>query len=423
MKKKICIVGVGYVGLPLCVEFSKHFKVIGYDTNKKRVASLKKNLDLNNDLKKEELKILKKNKILFTDKLEENKDIDIFIITVPTPINKNKEPELSFLKSATQKVGKILKKNDLVIYESTVFPGTTDEICIPILEKNSGLKINNDFYVGYSPERLSPGSKSHGLKDIIKITSGSNKYALKEVNNLYKKIILKGTFKANNIRIAEAAKVVENTQRDINIAFINELVLLFSKLNINTSEVLDAAGTKWNFAKFQPGLVGGHCIAVDPYYLNYIGKKNGYIPKLIKPARNINDSMAEYVTSKTLKSLLTRKFKLKSSKVLILGFAYKENCSDTRNTPVYKIYNKLKKKIKCVDILDPNVSAKSVRKNFKISINIGIKKSYDAIILTVPHKNIFSYLKKFTYNFKKKKNFVIDVKYCLKNKSYDVISI
>lgn len=423
MKKKICIVGTGYVGLPLCLEFSRHFKVIGFDVDKKRILSLRDDSDLNNDLGKKELKILKKNKVLFTDKLEKNLNIDFFIVTVPTPVNQKKEPDLKHVISASKKIGRVLKKNNLVIYESTVFPGTTEDICIPILEKYSGLRLNKDFFVGYSPERLSPGSKKHGLKDIIKITSGSNNLALKQVDELYKMIISKGTFKAKSIKIAEAAKVIENTQRDINIAFINELVLLFSKLNINTSQVLKAAETKWNFVKFQPGLVGGHCIAIDPYYLQYIGKKNGYNPKLINPARKVNDSMAKHVVDKTLMTLTSRGFKKKNSKILILGFAYKENCSDTRNTPVIEIYKKLKSKVKLVNVIDPNVDRNFVRKNFKILINKKNKTSYDAIIFAVPHKNIFSYLKRYTKQFKKKKNFVLDIKYCLNTNLYDVVTI
>ena len=423
MKKTICIIGTGYVGLPLCIEFSKFFKVIGYDVQKERILSLKKNYDTNKEIEKNKLKILKKNKVIFTDRMSKDNNIDVFIITVPTPINKKKKPELKHVISATKKIGKILKKNNLIIYESTVFPGTTEDICIPILEKSSGLKINNDFYVGYSPERLSPGNKNHGLKDIIKITSGSNNYALNQVDNLYKKIVSKGTFRAKNIKVAEAAKVIENTQRDINIAFINELVLLFSKLNINTPEVLKAAETKWNFAKFQPGLVGGHCIAVDPYYLHYIGSKKGYKPKLIIPARKVNDNMSNHVVSKTLKILRTRNFKLKDSKILILGFAYKENCSDTRNTPIYNIYKRIKDKVKIVDIIDPNVRIEQVAKDFGIKINFQNTNSYDAIIFAVPHKNIFSLLKKYTKNFKKNKNFVIDIKYCLKNIKKDIIPI
>ena len=423
MKKKICIIGTGYVGLPLCVEFSKHYKVIGYDIDKNRILSLKKNLDSNKDININELRILKKNKVFFTNRISKNQNIDIFIITVPTPINKKKVPNLNYVISATKKIGKILKNNNLVIYESTVFPGTTEDICIPILEKNSGLKINKDFFVGYSPERLSPGSKNHGLKDIIKITSGSNRYALNQVDKLYKKIVTKGTFKVKNIKIAEAAKVIENTQRDINIAFINELVLLFSKININTSEVLAAAETKWNFAKFQPGLVGGHCIAVDPYYLQYIGEKKGYKPELIIPARKVNDSIAKHVVDVTLRSLHSRGLKIEMSKILILGFAYKENCSDTRNTPVFEIYKRLNAKVNIVNIIDPNVNSKTVQKNFKIKINNKDTNIYDAIIFAVPHDNIFSLLHKYTKNFKKGKNFVLDIKYCLKNYKFDIIPI
>lgn len=424
MKKKICILGIGYVGLPLAIEFSKNNHVIGFDTNKKKIKILNKGIDPNNDLRKEELKILKKKKNLkFSYFLSDISDCNIFIITVPTPIYKNKNPDLKFIISATKSIAKILKKGDIVIYESTVFPGTTEDICVPILERISKLKLNEDFYVGYSPERLSPGSKNHGLKNIIKITSGSNKYALAVIDDLYKGIIKQGTYPVKSIKIAEAAKVIENTQRDINIAFINELAQLFSSLKINTNEVLQAASTKWNFSKFQPGLVGGHCIAVDPYYLQYIGKRSGYNSKLIKASRSINDSMSKFVSNKLLNNLKLRKFNIKKSKVLLLGFAYKENCSDTRNTPVFSIYKYLINKIKTIDIFDPNVNAKDIKKNFNLSITKNLNKNYDAIIFSVPHNNIFKYLSKLTKKFKPGKNFVIDIKYVLKNKKYDVIPI
>jgi len=422
--KTICVFGVGYVGLPLAIEFSKKFKVIGYDNDIEKIKKLKSGIDINNDLKKEEIKVLRKRENLrFSSSLKDIIISSIFIITVPTPIKKNKKPDLSYVKSATKEIGKILKKGDLVIYESTVYPGTTDDICIPLLENNSGLKLNKDFHVGYSPERLSPGNKSHGLKNIIKITSGSDLIALKKVDNLYKKIINKGTYKAESIKVAEAAKVIENTQRDINIAFINELVFLFSKLNINTNEVLKAAETKWNFARFQPGLVGGHCIAVDPYYLEYIAEKKGYKSKLIRPSRRINDKMANFVCNKTMFNLKKRGFNIKKTRILILGFAYKENCSDTRNTPIYNIYKNLINKVKKVDIFDPIVNQEQVFKKFKIKIINKITLKYQAIIFAVPHNEIFSHLKKCVSSFKRGKNFVIDIKYVLKSKKYDVISI
>lgn len=346
---KLCVFGVGYVGLPLSIEFSKKFKVIAYDKNKIRIRNLKNGIDINNDLELKEKKKLKSNKNLsFTSNLKEVLNCNVYIITVPTPILKNKKPDLKHVINASKKISLLLKKNDLVIYESTVFPGTTEKICVPILEKGKGLKLNKDFHVGYSPERLSPGDNSHGLKKVVKVTSGSSPKALKKTDNLYKKIIGKGTFKASSIKVAEAAKVIENTQRDVNIAFINELVYIFDKLNISTNEVLKAASTKWNFVNFQPGLVGGHCIAVDPYYLNYISEKNNYKPKLIKPSRNINDEMSFFVSKKIVRELNKFTKKINLLNILILGFAYKENSSDTRNSPIFNIYKSLtKKKMQC----------------------------------------------------------------------------
>lgn len=419
-KIKICIIGIGYVGLPLALEFSKNFKVLAYDVDKKRISSLKLGIDNYNDLELNESKKLLNNKNLdFSSNSKQIGECNVYIITVPTPIFKNKLPNLKAIINSTKEISFFLKKNDLVIYESTVYPGTTREICIPILEKNSQLKLNKDFFVGYSPERLSPGDSFHGLKNVIKITSGSNKKTLEIVDKLYKSIIPKGTFKASSIEVAEAAKVIENTQRDINIAFINELVFILNKLNLSTKEVLEAASTKWNFINFKPGLVGGHCIAVDPYYLHYISKKKNYIPKLIRPARNINDNMAFFI-SKKINNELNLRFGLKKKKILILGFAYKENSSDTRNSPVYQIYKSLRKYENSVDIIDPIVNKKNVFRDFKIKINKKIKSKYDCIIFAVPHKEIIksfnsylSYLKS-----KKKNSFVFDIKYTLNKKNY-----
>ena len=298
--KKIGIIGLGYVGLPLALEFSKKYSVIGYDRNLKRIEYLKKKLDINNDLQKDEINILKNSKNLsFTSSDKDLFQCNIFIVSVPTPIYKNKDPDFRSLISATKTISNYLKKNDLVVYESTVYPGATEEICKPILE-SAGFILNKDFYIGYSPERLSPGDPKHGLKKIIKITSGSNPYARKLVDKLYKSIIPKGTYSVSSIKIAEAAKVIENIQRDVNIALINELAITFSKLKINTHEVLKAAETKWNFVRFQPGLVGGHCIAVDPYYLYFKSKKEGYDSRLIPMSRKINDKMSNFVVNKFL---------------------------------------------------------------------------------------------------------------------------
>ena len=412
--RKIAIIGLGYVGLPLSLEFSKKNFVIGYDNNKKRISSLQKRTDSNEDLQKNEKEILKKSKNLyFTDNHKKLSDCEIFIITVPTPVKKNKNPDLTYLINATKIVSKYLKKKDLVIYESTVFPGATEEICKPILERGSKLKLNNDFYIGYSPERLSPGDLKHGLRKIIKITSGSNNKAAKIVDNLYKSIIPKGTFLTKSIKVAEAAKVIENIQRDINIAFINELVINFSKLGIDTNEVLRAASTKWNFAKFQPGLVGGHCIAVDPYYLFYKSKKAGYINKLIPLARRINDNMSTFVVKKFI-SILKKNFSNKKLKVLIMGLAYKENSSDTRNSPIFYIYNQLKTKkaIKTLHIYDPLVKKTNLEN--KINKIETLKMKYDGIILAVPHKKIIDQYERFNKKFTHKKTKILDVKYMIK---------
>jgi len=414
--KKIAIIGLGYVGLPLSLEFSKRNVVIGYDKNRLRIKSLKKKIDSNNDLQPNEKIVLKKNKnLIFTDKHKEISGCKIYIITVPTPVKKNKTPDLSYLVGATKVVSKYLKKNDLVIYESTVYPGATEEVCQPILENISKLSINKDFYLGYSPERLSPGDLKHGLKKIVKITSGSNYKAAKMVDSLYKSIIPKGTYLTKSIKIAEAAKVIENTQRDINIAFINELAINFSKLGISTNEVLKAASTKWNFVKFQPGLVGGHCIAVDPYYLFYKSKKAGYVNKLIPLARKINDHMSSFVVKK-FNYILKKNFLKKKLKILIMGLAYKENSSDVRNSPVFEIYNQLKNKtnIKMLHVYDPLVKNKEIK--YKIKKIDKLKTKYDGVILAVPHNKIIRDYHKLNKKFTHEHTKILDIKYMLKMK-------
>ena len=423
MKLKIGIIGLGYVGLPLAISFSKKYQVIGFDLNKKRINSLSNVIDCNLDLQNKELSILKKKKINFTHNEKDLKKINFYIITVPTPVNKSKKPEFKYLINASKLVGKYLKKNDIVVYESTVYPGATDEICIPVLEKISGLKINKDFYVGFSPERLSPGDNSHGLEKITKITSGSNPKSSKIIDKIYKSIIKRGTFLVSSIKAAEATKIIENTQRDLNIAFVNELTQIFHRLNLNTKEILDAAATKWNFLKFQPGLVGGHCIAVDPYY--FLKKCNDikYKNKLILPARSVNDSMTNFVCLRTLGLIKNLKRKVKKTKILLMGFSYKENSTDVRNTPVADIFNYLKKKgISELDIYDPIVNKMEVLKKFKIKVNDKIDKKYDIIILCVPHKKIINFLnksiKKITYNGSK----IFDIKYVLK-KNKNIIQL
>jgi UDP-N-acetyl-D-galactosamine dehydrogenase len=380
----ICILGLGYVGLPLALEFAKKYQVIGYDKSKRRIDKLKKNIDCNNEFSKKELS--NKSDLLYTNNLREIEKSNIYIVTVPTPIKKNKLPDLSYLRSACADIGNVLDKNNYVIFESTVFPGATEEICIPILEKVSKLKLNKDFYCGYSPERINPGDKKHTLVDIIKITSGSNTKSSNFIDRLYRDIIKAGTYKASSIKIAEAAKVIENTQRDLNIAFVNELSIIFNKLNINTKEVLKAASTKWNFTNYKPGLVGGHCIGVDPYYLTYKAKKEGINPKIILSGREINDQMFKFIYKQIENQINKKNIKIKKPKVLIMGFSFKENCSDIRNTQVFNLYQLLRDKNFLIDIFDPISNKFDSKKVYNVELIRDLKKEYyDIILLLVGH--------------------------------------
>ncbi len=382
---KIAVLGLGYVGLPLAVEFGKKYQVWGFDISHERIRELKQGDDKTKEVGIDELK---QSKFLsFTANIDEIKTAQVFIVTVPTPIDKKNKPDLSPLISASKAVGGILKKDDVVIYESTVYPGTTEEICIPILENSSKLEINKDFYVGYSPERINPGDKNHKITDILKVTSGSNKASSDFIDQLYASIIPAGTFKATSIRVAEAAKVIENTQRDLNIALINELSHIFNKLDIDTYEVLEAAETKWNFLPFKPGLVGGHCIGVDPYYLTFKAQEMGYEPRVILAGRQINDEMAEYVSKNLIDMILSKNHILEKSKVLIMGFTFKEDCPDTRNTKIFDLYNFIESSgLKC-DIYDPVADCEEVYKNYKIRLIENISKNkYEAILIAVPHK-------------------------------------
>ena len=408
--KKISIIGVGYVGLPLAVEFSKIHKVVGFDLNSSRIEELNNHKDSTGEVASKELKTAKN--LIFSSDKNSISNSDFFIITVPTPIDKFKKPDLNFLKTACKLSGENLKKNSTVIIESTVYPGLTEEVCIPILEGISGLKINKDFFVGYSPERINPGDKEHRLIDIKKIVSGSNKIAKKKISKLYKSIIKAEVIEVSSIKVAEAAKVIENTQRDINIALMNELAVIFEKLDIDTKEVLDAASTKWNFLEFSPGLVGGHCISVDPYYLTYKAQEIGYEPEVVLAGRKINDSMGKRVADKVLK-LLRKKIKISSNtKVLIMGITFKENCSDIRNTKVLDIFKFLKKRNIKVDIFDPEADPIEVKKTYDIDLIKEEKKlkNYDAVIISVAH----SKFKKMKINkikkFCKSNNVIFDVK-------------
>ena len=382
-KKVISIIGLGYVGLPLAVAFAKKYKVIGFDINKKRIEELKKGYDRTREVSEKELKSVN---IKYTSDINDLKEANIHIITVPTPIDKHKNPDLRPLIEATKSVASILKKGDIVIYESTVFPGCTEEVCVPILEQVSGLVFNKDFFVGYSPERINPGDKKHTLTNIVKITSGSTKEIAKKIDKLYASIIEAGTYLAPSIKVAEAAKVIENAQRDINIAFVNELALIFDRLNIDTLEVLKAAGTKWNFIPFKPGLVGGHCIGVDPYYLAYKAKEVGYHPEVILAGRRINDYMGIFVANKVIKLMIKKSHVINKSKVLVLGITFKENCPDVRNSKVVDVINELKEFGCKVDVYDPVADKEEVKKEYNIDLLDKVDfKNYDAIILAVAH--------------------------------------
>ena len=384
-KRKIAIIGLGYVGLPLAVEFGKKYDTVGYDINSLRISQLCGGEDLTLELSPKQIE--QSTNLRFTSSLSDISDCNIFIVTVPTPIDDAKVPDLRPLISAANTVGSILKKGDLVIFESTVYPGATEEVCVPILEQQSGFKMNIDFGVGYSPERINPGDKVNTLTKIKKVTSGSSKIYAEEVNALYQSIVDAGTFLATSIKVAEAAKVIENIQRDINIGLINELSLIFQHLNIDTSEVLEAAGTKWNFLPFKPGLVGGHCIGVDPYYLTYKAQSVGYYPEVILAARRLNDNMSANVASRLVHKMLKLDIDVRNAKVLVLGFTFKEDCPDIRNTKVIDVIEELKKFNISVETVDPNVDADSAMKYYNLSINTSpSSKNYDAILLAVPHR-------------------------------------
>ncbi|MDC1137082.1 Vi polysaccharide biosynthesis UDP-N-acetylglucosamine C-6 dehydrogenase TviB [Candidatus Pelagibacter sp.] len=416
--KKIALIGLGYVGLPLAIEFGKKFKVIGFDISKDRINLLKKNEDPNLEISKKEF--LDSTHLSFSNTVDDIKDCNIFIITVPTPIYNNKMPDLTALKKSSQTVGSVLKKNDIVIYESTVFPGATEEFCVPILEKQSKLKFNTDFYCGYSPERINPGDKKHRLIDIKKVTAGSTPQIATEVDKLYKIIITAGTYKAESIKVAEAAKVIENTQRDLNIALINELALIFKKMNIDTEQVLNAACTKWNFLPFRPGLVGGHCIGVDPYYLTYKANKIGYYPEIILAGRKINDNMAAYVAKEVLKLMNSKDIQIAKANILIMGLTFKENCPDYRNSRVVDLIKEFKNFNCNVDVYDPLVDKKKFAYEYKIEvIEKPIKNKYDATIIAVAHDEFKSLTKKQIRAYGRPNHVLYDIKYLLKSNETD----
>ena len=408
----ICIVGIGYVGLPLSLAFSeKNFKVIGFDSSLKRIKELNRSKDINGEFSEEELNSSKN--IIFTNNSSDIIDSNIYIITVPTPINKVKNPNLKPLLKASKIVGKNLSINDIVIYESTVYPGCTEEECVPVLELYSGMTFNKDFFCGYSPERINPGDKIRKLKDIVKVTSGSNSETALKIDSLYKKIIEAGTHLAPSIKVAEASKIIENVQRDVNISLMNELAIIFNKIGIDTTDVLKASSTKWNFLNFKPGLVGGHCIGVDPYYLAYKSQQVGYTPNVILSGRKVNNKMGKHIAGNIKNLLQKNNKKPENCNAIILGVTFKENCSDIRNSRVFNLHKSLiKLKIK-VDLFDPHAINEEVIKNYKIKLINKINKKYDAIILAVAHDE---FLKMNLINFKKPNGIIYDVKSVLDKK-------
>ena len=418
MNKKIALIGLGYVGLPLAVEFGKKQQIIGFDIDKNRISQLLNAIDPTLELSNQELK--EAIHLSYTTNPDDIKECSIFIVSVPTPIDKHKRPDLTALEKSSETVGSVLKKGDIVIYESTVYPGATEEVCVPILEQQSGLKFNKDFYCGYSPERINPSDKKHTITNILKVTSGSTPEIATEVDELYKEIIVAGTHKTKSIKIAEAAKVIENTQRDLNIALINELALIFNKLNIDTEAVLEAAGTKWNFLPFRPGLVGGHCIGVDPYYLTQKANEVNYYPEIVLAGRRLNDNMGTYVADQVSKLMYKNKIHVGNSNVLIMGFAFKENCTDHRNTRVVDLFNQFKSFNCNVDIYDPWIDKDYAFKEHNIKLIDKPKNHYyDAIVIAVAHDKFKALSEKQIRAYGKDKHILYDIKYLLKASEVD----
>jgi UDP-N-acetyl-D-glucosamine/UDP-N-acetyl-D-galactosamine dehydrogenase len=416
---KIAVIGLGYVGLPLALEFGKKYPTVGFDINNDRVNQLNQGLDKTREVSNIDLlETLNNGNFIITNQISDLQDSTFYIVTVPTPTDKNNRPVLIPLIKASEIVGSVMKNGDIIIYESTVYPGVTEDECVPILEKVSNLKFNIDFFVGYSPERINPGDKEHTVTKILKVTSGSTPEIATIVDQLYKSIITAGTFKASSIKVAEAAKVIENSQRDINIAFVNELAKIFNLLQIDTNEVLEAAGTKWNFLKFKPGLVGGHCIGVDPYYLAQKAQENGYNPEIILAGRRLNDGMGKYIASEVVKLMIKKDIRIISSKILILGFTFKENCPDSRNTKVIDIVNELLNYETNLTIVDPLADPKKVYDEYNIISKIKIEENevYDAIIMAVSHKE---FLNIDFFKYRKKNSIVFDVKGILDKSQID----
>jgi UDP-N-acetyl-D-glucosamine/UDP-N-acetyl-D-galactosamine dehydrogenase len=418
--KNICLVGLGYVGLPLAVAFAEKFQVVGFDISQNRVNELENGHDKTLEIEDDLLSSVK-DSLSYTLNIQDTKDCNIYIVTVPTPIDSRNKPDLTPLIESSKIVGSVLSRGDIVIYESTVYPGVTEDICVPELEKSSSMKFNQDFYCGYSPERINPGDKEHTVTKILKVTSGSTPEIAKQVDKLYKEVITAGTYLASSIKVAEASKVIENTQRDVNIALINELALIFDQMGIDTNEVIEAAATKWNFIKLSPGLVGGHCIGIDPYYLTFKAEEVGYKPDLILAARQINNGMSKYIADQTIKEMIKAGKRIKDSKVLVLGVAFKEDCPDMRNTKVVDIIEELKDFGVNVDVYDPWVDYDSEKDWYKhgvINNPIGKGKRYDAIIVAVSHKQFKAYTKDDYKLLSNGEGVIIDIKNIVNNPTW-----
>ena len=416
---KIAVIGLGYVGLPLAVEFGKHLPVVGFDINTSRIAALCAGTDHTLEVSDEEL--TQASHLSYSSDIQALKNCNFFIVTVPTPIDDYKQPDLTPLIKASESIGSLLKKDDIVVYESTVYPGATEEVCIPVLEKVSGLTFNQDFYAGYSPERINPGDKEHRVTNILKVTAGSTPEVADFVDEVYNLIITAGTHKASSIKVAEAAKVIENTQRDVNIALINELAVIFNKMGIDTQAVLEAAGTKWNFLPFRPGLVGGHCIGVDPYYLTHKAQAIGYNPEIILAGRRLNDSMGEYVVTQLVKTMIKKRIQVEGAKVLILGLSFKENCPDVRNTKIIDIVHELEEYNIEVDVSDPWVNTAEAEREYNVTpVSKPAANSYDGIILAVAHNEFVNMGVEEIRTLGKGSHVLYDLKYVFAKEDTDI---
>ncbi|WP_415900188.1 Vi polysaccharide biosynthesis UDP-N-acetylglucosamine C-6 dehydrogenase TviB [Neptuniibacter sp. QD48_11] len=416
---KIGIIGLGYVGLPLAVEFGKKYETIGFDIDQDRINELINGNDLTLEVERDEL--LSASKLVYTANKEKLKSCNFYIVTVPTPINDHKTPDLTPLIKASEMLGDVISKGDIIVYESTVYPGATEDDCIPVVERVSGLKFNEGFFAGYSPERINPGDKEHRVTNILKVTSGSTEEVAEMVDQLYKSIITAGTHKASSIKVAEAAKVIENTQRDVNIALINELSIIFNRLGIDTLEVLEAAGTKWNFLPFRPGLVGGHCIGVDPYYLTHKAQSVGYHPEMILAGRRLNDGMGEYVVSQLVKKMLKQRIHVEGANVLVMGLTFKENCPDLRNTKVIDVVSELKEYNVNVDVVDPWCSAVEAQHEYGLELISEVPANhYDAIIMAVAHQEFKDQGAEAIRKYGKENHVLYDLKYLLNKEQVDM---